>query len=585
MSCPTTSPSVLVASHLALLKHPAWGECWAEHVAVSHIESPNPLVGDDVRGPPPGALGLPPAAAACPILTDFYLFSSRSQPSAFRADGLLLEFSLLPIAVFSRGYLRLFSLPWPLCWTSFVDALRDDDFCLEVLPLSGRAARRQRTYASRSLTWCRMHARIGEAANPGPRGQGGGGGQRAGAARLHGREDVSGRLADKELVDGHVNFRQAWESWAACISHEPPSFDGDMTAWCAGQLNAERLARSAMIELARRRARWHKEWANKGADDVLAAGQCQSARVVRRRAARTSADPLDDVDGDSDDLTEFKRGLRRVADHIKLVVKGRCVDAGVMEAARGQVQALAGMVASSQLVAAGAQVDARTEQAASSPSPGVYTNGCSSAVRAPPPLLAFSRSSNRSRGRHEARRPTTLEVFYSNVTAFSNKAEAYMIGSGHQIWMAAETHLREQNMVNRLRTLTAAGWHCFYAEAAKSEKSVTGTLGGVLAAARNHLCVKPMVKDVREDYGYRSSTTDLVGVNVPLRGAELLVYGGYARDGDYLPLLSQIAKMTRQGTVPFVLLCDFTPPPPPKCWRRTLQWQRWRRWSCGPQAA
>ncbi len=38
-------------------------------------------------------------------------------------------------------------------------------------------------------------------------------------------------------------------------------------------------------------------------------------------------------------------------------------------------------------------------------------------------------------------------------------------------------------------------------------------------------------------------------------------YLGYARDGDYLPLLGHIAKATLQGVVPFVWICDFNTHP------------------------
>ncbi len=66
-----------------------------------------------------------------------------------------------------------------------------------------------------------------------------------------------------------------------------------------------------------------------------------------------------------------------------------------------------------------------------------------------------------------------------------------------------------------------------------------------------------MAGDTREANGHRSATDDMVGLNIPLRGAEILVFGSYAREGRYMHHISAVAQATLQGRIPFIWLGDF----------------------------
>ncbi len=418
-----------------------------------------------------------------------------------------------------------------------------------------------------SATWEMDLLRVGEAKNPGPSTQCGAASERASQRELIGRtavQDQRDRGAEcDDLVQGYVAFQKAWTSWADCLEMGSGDEGHDDCSRIQGLANAARLAQSAMIELARRRARWQRSWGARAEAADTGDVDPQAPRTGRTKLKKAGADPLDINNDDPEDLADFKRGLRRVSELVRAVVRSRGRDEEALRAVSGQVQRLADMTASAPL---GRDHGTRTGI-------GSHDMGCASTVpRRPNAPTAHSmngqasatrtaRTLRTARGRHEARRPQYLEVFYANVTSFSDKAEAYMIGSNLQVWFAAETHLRGGAVTEAARKLAGGGWHCFYSDAARSDRSATGTQGGVLAAARNHLCVQPMARDVREDHGHRSATEDLVGLNVPLRGAELLVFGGYAREGKYLPLLAQVAKATMNGKIPFVWLADFNVPP------------------------
>ena len=82
-----------------------------------------------------------------------------------------------------------------------------------------------------------------------------------------------------------------------------------------------------------------------------------------------------------------------------------------------------------------------------------------------------------------------------------------------------------------------------------------------MAAAKRHLHTSGIAGDEAEDGWARSPYRDLAGRTLHLRSSDIMVLGGYARDGEYHPLATSVAQITRNGKVPFVWLADFNAPP------------------------
>ncbi len=413
------------------------------------------------------------------------------------------------------------------------------------------------------LEWLPDCRRIGEAKNPGPpRGdvhcQRHRGGTTFGQASS---QDAGAVFAawDNELVASIVAFQGAWSSWARCILLEAePCEDVDVQACRAqGVSSSANLARSALLHLARRRAAWQRQRVN--VDDADGAGASGSAASgARGRKATRSEDPLAIGADDPARVAAFKRGLREVADKVRKVFKGKETDTDVLSKLRDQVQHLAqeAMAPSPATLVAveppSAPIGVQSgSQDARRRGDGTY--GASSG-------RAYEGRRRVTRGRNEESKPQYLDVMFGNVTSFSPKAKAHLLRSGASIWLAVESHLRGDRLSGEVERLAGGGWHCSYSEATPSDRSELGNQGGVLAASRGHLCVRPMADDVRELHGHRSFAEDLVGLNVPLRGSEVLVFGSYAREGHYLQQLSEVAKVTLQGRIPFVWLADFNAP-------------------------
>ena len=75
------------------------------------------------------------------------------------------------------------------------------------------------------------------------------------------------------------------------------------------------------------------------------------------------------------------------------------------------------------------------------------------------------------------------------------------------------------------------------APAQNSSTSTRGTYGGVLAAGRKHLCTQRLDGDIvmsgNKRQWAKAETRDLAGRTAQLRGIDVIILGGYARDGDW----------------------------------------------------
>ena len=170
------------------------------------------------------------------------------------------------------------------------------------------------------------------------------------------------------------------------------------------------------------------------------------------------------------------------------------------------------------------------------------------------------RGRNRRRGSGLSKSAGFMDSFYGNVTSLSPKAEDFLLSSGCSLWLAGESHIRREDISRRCRAWLNQ-WSLTVCPAAPSLESERGSYGGVIAAARKHLFTEHICGDTSEDGWAISAEHDLAGRTVHLRGVDVMVLGGYARNGDYHQMAAAIARMTRHGKVPFVLLADFNASP------------------------
>ncbi len=210
------------------------------------------------------------------------------------------------------------------------------------------------------------------------------------------------------------------------------------------------------------------------------------------------------------------------------------------------------------------------QQPASSASHRVHSVQSGPAVEAQPPSVhqehhvattaTSSRRRHRRRGSGSSRKKRFLGIYYGNITSMSKKAEHYLLSLPDDIWLAAETHIRQEDIEWRCRGWSRK-WEITAVPAAPSTESHSGSYGGVVAAARRHLSTSTIAGDVPKSGWCLSCITDLAGRTVHLEGVDVLIFGGYARHGDYSQLAAAVARATRNGQLPFVWLADFNASP------------------------
>ena len=192
-----------------------------------------------------------------------------------------------------------------------------------------------------------------------------------------------------------------------------------------------------------------------------------------------------------------------------------------------------------------------------------------------PRVAAASSHAHRRRGSGAASKQKTFNVFYGNVTSMSKKAKQYLAALKDDMWFAGETHINQAATTEACDEWTY-GWDVTAAPAQDSSTSATGTYGGVMAAGRKHLCTQRLNGDLVMSGNPRSwdraETRDLAGRTAQLRGIDVIILGGYARDGDWRSQIEAVASVTRNGSLPFIWLSDFNDAPD------TLREEPWYDW-------
>ena len=70
----------------------------------------------------------------------------------------------------------------------------------------------------------------------------------------------------------------------------------------------------------------------------------------------------------------------------------------------------------------------------------------------------------------------------------------------------------------------------------------------------------------------RAQACNLAGRTARLRGVDVIILGGYARDGDWRSQIEAVATITRNGSLPFIWLADFNDA------LGTLRQEPWHDW-------
>ncbi len=346
--------------------------------------------------------------------------------------------------------------------------------------------------------------RHGEAKNPGP-----GDGRTAELSR-----------GDGALAEAMVAAKAAWASWARCVRARSSVNEGTYDAQCAdrGVRNAASLALAAAIRLAQARVAWQREQGTPPANEE--GDHDPHVPAVGRRRRGQPTDKLAVHSDDSQGLAQLKRKLRQIEATVKGIVAPSRPPEDAATQLKGQVQQAVDLITEERRVrqqasAVGSVQAATPRGQVSRPADLSQFRALASGARGP------SGQGTRG-GRGEHAKPQTLKVIFGNVNSLSEKAEAHMINDGSDVWIAAESHVRDGKRQAAVRRLAAGGWRCTYVDAVESESGGGGTQGGVVAAAKAHLGVRPMWEDRWDGTAWQAPTRDLIGRNVPLRGTRSL---------------------------------------------------------------
>ncbi len=425
---------------------------------------------------------------------------------------------------------------------------------------------------SRRPTTCR---RVGEARNPGPM-----------AAETAANQDPFDMRVVENMAAAAQECHTTWLRWSGLIrARAQARVHGDDLEAANRLVNAAATrARDAAVGLAQARSCWDRVRLQSTSErhDVRHA-QGRDGRSSGIKGSKPREDDQGEDHGDSETVSDLRARLRRITVAVQGIVASGRQGQGCMEELRRLVQETADAIVQGRAAARSSgddgrigrgertaeqreQVryswaDARTVAGTPVTPAADMTTRCEDEGPPQAALAAHRVGRRHRRGSGATTRPEVLRIFFANTSSFSDKAEQYVAGVTADIWIIAETHLAGAKLEDAVRRVGATGRQVSFSEAALSETSEGGTLGGVMAGAKKHLSTQPLVYDTRQFGGYRSRRQDLVGVNVGLRGSELLVFGGYARGGQYLAQLAEVARVTNGGRLPFVWMADWNVPP------------------------
>ena len=154
------------------------------------------------------------------------------------------------------------------------------------------------------------------------------------------------------------------------------------------------------------------------------------------------------------------------------------------------------------------------------------------------------------------------EILFANVTSWSAKARDYMVNSmAADVFLAVETHGAIGQEAKLVAGVKAQGWIPSITPSRPSTSSEGGTYGGAIAGRRRHISGGPLADDVQQWGGWKSPHANLVGTQLALKGASVMVLGSYHKGGIDSAVLETVKVLTHGGNFPFILLGDFNVDP------------------------
>ena len=186
------------------------------------------------------------------------------------------------------------------------------------------------------------------------------------------------------------------------------------------------------------------------------------------------------------------------------------------------------------------------------------------------PLLQADRNGQQAKQRAKTKRRSlrrggTFQILFGNITTLSPKALHFLQYDTSDAILAVETHwspASDPRGGQIIRKWSSQDRHLVIAPPQNSLTSASGSYGGALASVKRALQFQPLL-DSQRLTGIRASAwvsqnPYLVGFQMGLRnGVDLLCFGCYHRDGMQLELLNEVARITRNGALPFLLVGDF----------------------------
>ncbi len=171
-------------------------------------------------------------------------------------------------------------------------------------------------------------------------------------------------------------------------------------------------------------------------------------------------------------------------------------------------------------------------------------------------------SRNRRRGSGITKRRGQVTVFYGNITNMSNKAEDRLAQLNADAWVAGETHLKDEPLLNCARRLEKAEWNLTAAPAVQSSQSANGTWGGALCATKAGVAAQKLLMDkMMTTKSAVTEAPDLAMRVLNVMGGDILLIGGYTRGGRSDQQVGSVIEATRGGELPFIWMADFNEDP------------------------
>ena len=160
--------------------------------------------------------------------------------------------------------------------------------------------------------------------------------------------------------------------------------------------------------------------------------------------------------------------------------------------------------------------------------------------------------------------PSTLTVFFANVTYLGRKTTSYLARRPEHIVGVAETHLKGDKAAEAIGSCKALGWKTSHTPAVPTGNG-GGTRGGTMLLHKPWLqAACPAV--AAGNAGELMPPDDLIWKHFRISGMHLTIGFCYWQDGigltgDNLKKLKQISTLTDQNRRQVVILGDFNIPP------------------------